>query len=145
MVPSLSNVRYWYLSFGNSFVALSSELRVGCCQYSRAFLLWALLILAVSRRALVGSRAPMIWCLSNARSGDLQFGTSFIALRALVREIIPNTIPTYIHTWPKSDFHRLFDSGFAPSALSLRLNHHRWHYASSAIPLPNAPGTRQKW
>ena len=23
----------------------------------------------------------------------------------------------------KSDFHRLFDSGFAPSALSLRLNH----------------------
>ena len=27
------------------------------------------------------------------------------------------------HTWPKSDFHRLFDSGFAPSALSLRLNH----------------------
>ena len=30
--------------------------------------------------------------------------------------------PTYPHTWPKSDFHRLFDSGFAPSALSLRLN-----------------------
>ena len=29
----------------------SSELRVGCCQYSRAFLLWALLILAVSRAA----------------------------------------------------------------------------------------------
>ena len=32
----------------------------------------------------------------------------------------------YIHThpptWPKSDFHRLFDSGFAPSAISLRLN-----------------------
>ena len=38
----------------------------------------------------------MIWCLSNARSGDLQFGTSFIALRALVREIIPNSIPTYM-------------------------------------------------
>ena len=36
----------------------------------------------------------MIWCLSNARSGDLQFGISFIALRALVREIIPNTIHT---------------------------------------------------
>ena len=30
---------------------LSSELRVGCCQYSRAFLLWALLILAFSRAA----------------------------------------------------------------------------------------------
>ena len=33
----------------------------------------------------------MIWCLSNARSGDLHFGTLFVALRALVREIIPNT------------------------------------------------------
>ena len=70
----------------------SSELRVDCCQYSRAFLLWALLILAVSRRALVRSRTPMILCLSNARSGDLHFGISFVALRALVREIIPNTI-----------------------------------------------------
>ena len=57
------------------------------------------------------------------------FGTSFVALRALVREIIPNTIHMYIHTyppiyiptWPNPDFHRLFDSGFAPSALSLRL------------------------
>ena len=29
---------------------------------------------------------------------------------------------TYIPTWPNSDFHRLFDSGFAPSALSLCLN-----------------------
>ena len=34
----------------------------------------------------------MILYLSNARSGDLHFGTSFVALRALVREIIPNTI-----------------------------------------------------
>ena len=33
----------------------------------------------------------MILCLSNARSGDLHFGVSFVALRALVREIIPNT------------------------------------------------------
>ena len=41
----------------------------------------------------------MIWCLSNARSGDLQFGISFIALRALVREIIPNTIHTHPHTY----------------------------------------------
>ena len=41
----------------------------------------------------------MIWCLSNARSGDLHFGTSFVALRALVREIIPNTIHTHIHTY----------------------------------------------
>ena len=37
----------------------------------------------------------MIWCLSNARSGDLHFGTSLVALRALVREIIPNTIHTH--------------------------------------------------
>ena len=51
------------------------------------------------RRALVGSRTPLIWCLSNARSGDLHFGTSFVALRALVREIIPNTIHTHIHTY----------------------------------------------
>ena len=29
----------------------------------------------------------MIWCLSNARSRDLHFGISFVALRALVREI----------------------------------------------------------
>ena len=64
----------------------------------------------------------MIWCLSNARSGDLHFGISFVALRALVREIIPNTIHTNPHTRPNSEFHRLFDSGFAPSALSLSLN-----------------------
>ena len=51
-----------------------------------------------ARRALVRSRIPMILCLSNARSGDLHFGTSFVALRALVREIIPNTIHTYIPT-----------------------------------------------
>ena len=51
-----------------------------------------------ARRALVGSRTPMIWCLSNARSGDLHFGTSFVALLALVGEIIPNTIPTHPHT-----------------------------------------------
>ena len=64
----------------------------------------------------------MILCLRNARSGDLHFDTSSVALRALVREIIPNTIPTYIYTSSRSDFHRLLDSGFAPSALSLRLN-----------------------
>ena len=29
--------------------------------------------------------------------------------------------PAYIHTW-QTDFHQLFDSGFVPSALSLRLN-----------------------
>ena len=52
-----------------------------------------------ARRALVRSRTPMILCLSNARSGDLHFGISFVALRALVREIIPNTIHTYIPTY----------------------------------------------
>ena len=44
----------------------------------------------------------MILCLSNARSGDLDFNTSFVALHALVREIIPKTntyIHTYIHTY----------------------------------------------
>ena len=51
-----------------------------------------------ARRALVKSRTPMIWCLSNARSRDLQFGASSVALRALVREIIPN-IPTYPPTY----------------------------------------------
>ena len=54
-----------------------------------------------ARRALVRSGTPMILCLSNARSGDLYLGYSFVALRALVREIIPNTShthpPTYIH------------------------------------------------
>ena len=52
-----------------------------------------------ARRALVRSRTPMILCLSNARSGDLHFGVSFVAPRALVREIIPNTIHTHIHTY----------------------------------------------
>ena len=55
----------------------------------------------------------MIWCLSNARSGDLQFGASFIALRALVREIIPNRgkRPYYAHLtgkrilWPNHWLH----------------------------------------
>ena len=59
----------------------------------------------------------MIWCLSNARSGDLQFGTSFIALRALVREITPNTIgthpPTHMPTY-------MTQVGF-PSIVWLRL------------------------
>ena len=50
-----------------------------------------------ARRALVRRRTPMVLCLSNARSGDLHFDTSFVALHVLVREIIPNTIPTYIH------------------------------------------------
>ena len=51
----------------------------------------------------------MILCLSNALSGDLPFGISFVALRALVREIIPNAIhthpPTYIHdlSWISQD------------------------------------------
>ena len=79
---------------------LSSELRVGFCQYSRAFFaLNAIYFVIFARRALVRSRTPMILCLSNARSGDLHFGTSFVTLRALVREIIPNTIHTYIHTY----------------------------------------------
>ena len=79
---------------------LSSELRVGFCQYSRAFFaLNAIYFVIFARRALVRSRTTMILCLSNARSGDLHFGTSFVTLRALVREIIPNTIHTYIHTY----------------------------------------------
>ena len=49
----------------------------------------------------------MIWCLSNARSGDLHFGISFVALRALVREIIPNTIHTYPHTHLPTYIHDL--------------------------------------
>ena len=49
----------------------------------------------------------MIWCLSNASSGDLHFGTSFAALRALVREIIPNTIPSHIHTYIHHDLSRI--------------------------------------
>ena len=47
-----------------------------------------------ARRAVVRSRTPMILCLSNARSGDLHFGASFVVLRALVHEKIPNTIHT---------------------------------------------------
>ena len=52
-----------------------------------------------ARRALVRCRIPMILCPSNVRSGGLHFGTSFVALRALVRELIPNTIHRY-HTYP---------------------------------------------
>ena len=80
---------------------LSSELRVGCCQYSRALLLWALHILAFSCAARSLEVAPRWYCayVSNARSGDLHFDTSFVALHVLVREIIPNTTPTYIHTY----------------------------------------------
>ena len=58
-----------------------------------------------ARRALVRSRTLMILCLSNARSGDLHFGTSFVALRDLVREIIPNTIPSHPHIhYPQSTY-----------------------------------------
>ena len=93
----------------------SSELRVGCCQYSRRYILAlsATYFGSFARLSLVRSRTPMIWCLSNARSGDLQFGTSFVALRALVREIIANTIPTHIHTY-------MTQVGF-PSIVWLRL------------------------
>ena len=52
-----------------------------------------------ARRAFVRCPTPMIVCLSNARSGDLHFDTSFVALHTLVREIITNTIHTYIHTY----------------------------------------------
>ena len=78
--------------------SLSSELRGGCCQYSSAFFfaLSADYFGIFARRALVRSRTPMILCLSNARSGDQHFGTSFVALRALVCEIIPNTIHTVL-------------------------------------------------
>ena len=48
-----------------------------------------------ARRAFVRCHTPMIVCLSNARSGDLHFYTSFVALHALVREMIPNTIHRY--------------------------------------------------
>ena len=77
---------------------LSSELRVGYCQYSRAFFALSATYFDISaRHAFVRSRTPMILCLSNARSGDVHFDTSFVALHALVREIILNTIHTYIH------------------------------------------------
>ena len=80
---------------------LSSELRVGYCQNLRGF--FALSLSATyfdifARRALVRGRTPMILCLSNARSRDLNFNTSFVVRHALVREIIPNTIHTHIHT-----------------------------------------------
>ena len=52
-----------------------------------------------ARRALVRRRTPMIWRLSNARSGDLYIlAPRLLRIRALVREIIPNTIPSHIHT-----------------------------------------------
>ena len=60
----------------------------------------------------------MIWCLSNARSEDLQFGTPFIALRALVREIIPNIIPTYPVTHKSTSY--MTEIGFS-SIVWLRL------------------------
>ena len=86
-----------YLFLSN---CLSSELREGFCQYSRAFFAFGAIYFGIfARRAHVKSRTPMILCLSNARSGDLHLGTSFVALRALAREIIPNTIHTYPHTY----------------------------------------------
>ena len=57
------------------------------------------------------------------------FDTSFVALRALVREIIQNTMHTqyplpshshmYVPTWPRSDFHPLADpaAGFGGGQL----------------------------
>ena len=77
----------------------SSELGVGCCHIFTCILaLSATYFGSFARRALVRSRTPMILCLSNARSVDLHFGISFVALRALVREIIPNTIHTHPYT-----------------------------------------------
>ena len=53
-----------------------------------------------SRHAVVRNRTPMtLYNLTNARSGDLHFGTPFVALPALVREIISNAIHTYMPTY----------------------------------------------
>ena len=122
----------------------SSKLREGLLpEFTCILALSATYFGSFTRRALVRSRTPMIWCLSNARSWDLHFGTSLVALRALVREIITNTIHTYIHTWPNSDFHRLFDSGFAPSALSLRLNERKLLFFLNKVTSSNCP--KQIW
>ena len=96
-IPGMSKRRQYRFSFCLRN-CLSSELKVDYCRYSRAFFALSATYFGIFvRRAFVRSRTPMILCLSNARSGDLHFNTSFVALHALVREIIPNTIHTYIH------------------------------------------------
>ena len=73
-------------------------------------------------RALVRNRTLMISCLCNVLFTGLQHDTTLDSLSALYHEISLKNIHTYIQTWPEPVFHRLLDSSFAPSALSLRLN-----------------------
>ena len=85
-----------YLFLSN---CLSSELRVGFCQYSRAFFaLGAIYFGIFARRAHVRSRTPMILCLSIARSGNLHFGTSFCCATCLGSRD-NSKYHTYIHTY----------------------------------------------
>ena len=66
-------------------------------------------------------------CLCNVLFIGLQQGTTFAPLSTLSREIsLKNMqtyihIHTYIHKSPEPVFHRSLESGFTPSALSLRL------------------------
>ena len=76
-------------------------------------------------------RIEMKRCRFGVQNGvftGLQHATTLDSLGALDPEISLKNIHTnkhtYIHTWHKSDFYRLLDSGFAPSALSLRLNNY---------------------
>ena len=87
--------------------------------------------------ALVRNRTLMISCLCNVLFMGLQHDTTLDSLSALDREISLKNIHTYIHTfiqaWREPVFHRLLESGFAPSALSLRLSE-LWKVFWSIIP-----------
>ena len=73
---------------------------------------------------------PIISCLSSVLFKRLSYGTTLDSLGALNHQIFAKTTHTYMHTytqtythtWPEQIFYWLLDSGFAPSALSLRLN-----------------------
>ena len=84
-------------------------------------------------RSLGTFHIPIISCLSSLLFTRLSYGTTLNSLCALNRQIfakpIHANIYTCIHTWPEPIFYRLLDSGFAPSALSLRLNKQlcQWH------------------
>ena len=84
------------------------------------FALSATYFVIFARRALVRNRSPMI-CLCNELFTGLEHDTTLDSLNALDREISLKNIQTYM-ALPEPAFHRLLDSGFAPSALSLCLN-----------------------
>ena len=94
---------------------------------------------SITCHALAGITTALKTCLSNVLSTTLPYGTIFGSVSALSLQKSLKKIHTYIQIYKYTNRtcffypYRLYDSGFAPSALSLRLyyNHNISNQLSS--------------